>query len=78
MKLKNIGTTIINIGKVVILPDEIGEVNDKAYENNDAIDYLVKTNRLAIVKENKKPAGNKKPEAPVEDTKAETPAAEKE
>lgn len=82
MKLKNLGTTVINIGKVVILPDETAEVADKAYENNAAINYLAKTNRLEIVKETKKPAGknDKKPSAPAEDNKAdnETPAAEQE
>lgn len=79
MKLKNLGTTVINIGKVVILPDETKEVVDAAYENNSAIDFLVKTNRLALVKEKeKKPAAkNAKPETPAEENK-ETPAAEQE
>lgn len=82
MKLKNLGTTVINIGKVAILPDETAEVTDKAYENNATINYLVKTNRLEIVKETKKSASknDKKPSVPAEDTKAdnETPAAEQE
>lgn len=72
MKLKNLGTTVINIGKVVILPDEIGEVSGKAYENNAAINYLIKTNRLALVKEEEKKA---KKSAGKPDKKAETPAA---
>jgi len=85
MKLKNLGTTVINVGKVIILPDETVEVKDKAYENNAAINYLVKTNRLALVKEeakkDKKNAGKKaetpaeEPKTPSEETKTETPAA---
>ena len=76
MKLKNLGTTVLNIGKVIILPDETVEVKDKAYENNDAVKYLIKTNRLALVKEEEKKA--KKPTGKP-DKKAETtasPAAE--
>lgn len=81
MKLKNLGTTVLNVGKVIILPDETVEVKDKAYENNAAINYLVKTNRLALVKEEakkeKKNAGKKSetPAAPaVENEQAETPS----
>lgn len=70
MKLKNTGTTIINIGKVVILPDEIGEVTDKAYENNETVEYLIKTKRLALVKEKKKPVVEKA-KAPTESSKKE-------
>ena len=81
MKLKNLGTTVLNVGKVIILPDETVEVKDKAYENNAAINYLVKTNRLALVKEEakkeKKNAGKKAetPAAPaVETEQTETPS----
>lgn len=51
MKLKNIGTSIVSIGKTVILPDETVDISDKGYQNNDAIDFLVSIKRLAIVKE---------------------------
>lgn len=72
MKLKNIGTTVINIGKIVILPDETAEVKEKGYENNPVINYLVKTNRLELVKEKKAAVKNdKKSETPATDTKTE-------
>lgn len=81
MKLKNLGTTVINVGEVVILPDETAEVSDKAYEGNAAINYLIKTNRLALVKGEEKKVkksaakNEKKPEAPEQEAQQETPAA---
>ena len=83
MKLKNLGTTVISIGTVVILPDETVEVKDKAYENNPAVNFLVKTNRLALVKEEAKKekrnsAKDKKPETPTTEPKDDAPAAETE
>ena len=51
MKIKNIGTAIVSIGKTVILPDEVVDISDKSYQNNDAIDFLVSIKRLAVVKE---------------------------
>lgn len=51
MKLKNIGTSIVSIGKTVVLPDETVDISDKGYQNNDTIDFLVSIKRLAIVKE---------------------------
>lgn len=86
MKLKNLTSTIVSVGKTVILPDETKEIADKGYEKNGAIDFLVKTNRLAIVTDEKKPAKkDKKPPKqpkqetpPVEEPKDETPAEEHE
>lgn len=51
MKLKNIGTSIVSVGKTVILPDDTVDITEKGYQNNDAINFLVATNRLAIIKE---------------------------
>ena len=51
MKVKNIGTSVVSIGKTVILPDETAEITDKSYQNNGAIDFLVSIKRLAIAKE---------------------------
>lgn len=56
MKLKNIGTSIISVGKTVILPDDTVDITEKCYQNNDAINFLVATNRLAIIKERTTPA----------------------
>lgn len=56
MKLKNIGTSIISVGKTVILPDDTVDITEKGYQNNDAINFLVATNRLAIIKERTTPA----------------------
>ena len=56
MKLKNIGTSIVSGGKTVILPDDTVDINEKGYQNNDAINFLVATNRLAIIKERTAPA----------------------
>lgn len=62
MKLKNLTSTIVSVGKTVILPDETKEITDKCYDNNGAIDFLVATNRLAIVKDEvKKPVKKDKP-----------------
>lgn len=72
MKLKNVGVTIVSIGKTVLLPDETVEIKGKGYENNAAIDYLVKTNRLAVVKERTAPT------AKAEEKKASAPAKDKE
>lgn len=79
MKLKNIGTTVISVGNVVILPNEVKEVKGKAYENNAAIKHLCKTNSLEIVKEEEKPNGRnaKKNAAPKQEPKQnETPSNE--
>ena len=54
MKLKNISSTVVSVGRTVILPDEVVEVTDRGYENNDALNFLIKTNRLALVKEREK------------------------
>lgn len=56
MKLKNIGTSIVSVGKVIILPDDTVDIIEKGYQNNDAINFLVATNRLAIIKERTAPA----------------------
>ena len=56
MKLKNIGTSIVIVGKTVILPDDTVDITEKGYQNNDAINFLVATNRLAIIKERTAPA----------------------
>lgn len=56
MKLKNIGTSIVSVGKVIILPDDTVDITEKGYQNNDAINFLVATNRLAIIKERTAPA----------------------
>ncbi len=72
MKLKNIGTSIVSVGKTVILPDETVDISDKSYQNNDTIDFLVSIKRLAIVKE--RAASNKKEAA--EKEAAETAATE--
>lgn len=56
MKLKNIGTSIVNVGKVIILPDDTVDITEKGYQNNDAINFLVATNHLAIIKERTAPA----------------------
>ena len=56
MKLKNIGTSIVSVGKTVILPDDTVDITEKGYQNNDAINFLVATNRLAIIKEHTAPA----------------------
>lgn len=56
MKLKNIGTSIVSVGKTVILPDDMVDITEKGYQNNDAINFLVATNRLAIIKERTAPA----------------------
>lgn len=74
MKLKNIGTKVISVGKVVILPNEVGVIDAKGYENNPAVNFLIQTKRLEVVKEKaekkasaneaKKPAKENKPEPP--------------
>lgn len=51
MKIKNTGTTIISVGKNAILPDETVEVAATGYENNAALNFLVKSGNLSIVKE---------------------------
>ena len=51
MKLTNISSTIVIIGKTVILPGETAVINDPAYKDNDVIDYFIKTNRLALAEE---------------------------
>ena len=56
MKLKNIGTSIVSVGKTVILPDDTVDITEKGYQNNDAINFLVATSRLAIIKERTAPA----------------------
>lgn len=56
MKLKNIGTSIVSVGKTVILPDDTVDIAEKGYQNNDAINFLVATNRLAVIKERTAPA----------------------
>ena len=56
MKLKNIGTSIVSIGKTVILPDDTVDITEEGYQKNDAINFLVATNRLAIIKERTTPA----------------------
>ena len=56
MKLKNIGTSIVSVGKTIILPDDTVDITEKGYQNNDAINFLVATNRLAIIKERTAPA----------------------
>lgn len=73
MKLKNLGTTVINIGKVVILPDETADIADKAYENNAAINHLVRTNRLELVvneSKNTTTPKNKKAEIEISSTES--------
>lgn len=50
MKLKNIGSKIVNVGDDIILPGDTSEVKD-AYANNAAIDCLVEMGNLSIVKE---------------------------
>lgn len=56
MKLKNIGTSIVSVGKTVILPDDTVDITEEGYQKNDAINFLVATNRLAIIKERTTPA----------------------
>lgn len=55
MKIKNRTSSIVSIGKVVILPDEVGEVTDPAYMKNNALNFMVETGRLEIVPEAVKP-----------------------
>lgn len=80
MKIKNIGTSIISIGNTVILPDETVDISDKGYQNNDTINFLIETKRLALVKEKKaeKPAAknDKNSGASAEKNKDETPTEE--
>lgn len=51
MKYKNTGSTIINIGKAILLPDETVEVTGEGYKNNAVLEFLVNTGRLAVVKD---------------------------
>ena len=70
MKLKNIGSKIVNVGDVTILPGDTSEVKD-AYANNAAINCLVEMGNLSIVKE--KPTTPKPPRKPVNEKSAEEP-----
>ncbi len=70
MKLKNIGSKIVNVGDVTILPGDTSEVKD-AYANNAAIDCLVEMGNLSIVKE--KTTTPKPPRKPVNEKPAEEP-----
>ena len=70
MKLKNIGSKIVNVGDDIILPGDTSEVKD-AYVNNAAIDRLVEMGNLSIVKE--KPTTPKPPRKPVNEKPAEEP-----
>ena len=70
MKLKNIGSKIVNVGDVTILPGDTSEVKD-AYANNAAIDCLVEMGNLSIVKE--KTTTPKLPRKPVNEKPAEEP-----
>lgn len=70
MKLKNIGSKIVNVGDVTILPGDTSEVKD-AYSNNAAIDCLVEMGNLSIVKE--KPTTPKPPRKPANEKPAEEP-----
>lgn len=79
MKIKNTSSTIISIGSVVVLPDDTVEISDKAYQNNDVINFLVGRNRLAIVKERAAKAAEPAAEDAVEAEKpAKTTRAKKE
>lgn len=51
MKLKNIGSTIISVGKTAILPDESKEIKDVGYTKNAAVTFLIKNGCLELVKE---------------------------
>lgn len=74
MKLKNIGSKIVNVGDVTILPGDTSEVKD-AYADNAAIDCLVEMGNLSIVKE--KPTTPKPPRKPANEKPAnEKPAEE--
>lgn len=70
MKLKNIGSKIVNVGDVTILPGDTSEVKD-AYASNAAIDCLVEMGNLSIVKE--KTTTPKPPRKPVNEKPAEEP-----
>lgn len=70
MKLKNIGSKIVNVGDVTILPGDTSEVKD-AYANNAAINCLVEMGNLSIVKE--KPTTPKPPRKPANEKPAEEP-----
>lgn len=70
MKLKNIGTSIVSIGKTVVLPDETVDISDKGYQNNDTIDFLVSIKRLAIVKERAAPSKKEAAEKEAAETAA--------
>lgn len=47
MKLKNKGSSIINIGKTVLLPGESAEISGKGYQDNAVISFLMKKGILA-------------------------------
>lgn len=70
MKLKNIGSKIVNVGDVTILPGDTSEVKD-AYANNAAINCLVEMGNLSVVKE--KPTTPKPPRKPANEKPAEEP-----
>lgn len=70
MKLKNIGSKIVNVGDVTILPGDTSEVKD-VYANNAAINCLVEMGNLSIVKE--KPTTPKPTRKPTNEKPAEEP-----
>lgn len=54
MKLKNVSSSVIIVGAAIILPGQTVEVTDPAYQNNSAVEYFIKTKRLALVEDRPK------------------------
>lgn len=51
MKLKNNSHKVVSVGEAAILPGKDIEVTSKGFENNVALNFLVKKKVLSIVKE---------------------------
>lgn len=77
MKLKNIGSKIINIGETIALPGETVEVGE-AFVKNGAVDRLVEMGYLSIeTEEAPTPAAEEPTAEPVQEPEQETAQKDK-
>lgn len=77
MTIKNIGTKIVNIGTVVLMPDESMTANETIC-NAPAIKAMEKRGLLSIIKEVKAPVHTPAPQAPAQKPAAPKPATKQE
>ncbi len=49
MKLKNVSGKIVSVGETTVLPGSTVEITGKAFENNGALNFLVRRKYLETV-----------------------------